>query len=174
MNEASNSAMSYKSGPGGAEPDLSDTARMVQASIHRYAEEVMRPTGMALDRMTPEQVTAPESPYWSAREKFLELGFGVDTLLSLEPAERGKTMCIMFEELGWGDAGLAVSIGAGLLPAFMSTIFSNPFCRQLTPESKLGCWAITEPNHGSDTLDASGMIFHAEGKYGRPDCVATL
>jgi len=36
---------------------------MVQESIHRYAEEVMRrPIGVKLDRMTPEEAIAPESP----------------------------------------------------------------------------------------------------------------
>jgi len=174
MNDASNSATGHKLGPRGAEPELSETGRMVQDSIHRYAQEVMRPAGIALDRMTPEQAIAPGSPYWSAREKFTELGFGVDTLLALEPAERARTMCILFEELGWGDSGLAVSIGAGLLPAFMSVLLGNDFCRELTPDAKLGCWAITEPDHGSDSRDPNRMIFHAEGTYGRPNCVATL
>ena len=174
MTEASNPASIHKLGPLGAEPELSEMGRMVQQSIHRYAEEVMRPIGVKLDRMTPEEAIAPESPYWPAREKFVELGFGVDTLLSLEPAERAKTMCIMFEELGWGDSGLAISFGAGLLPAFMSVVLGNDFCRRLAPDSKLGCWAITEPDHGSDMLDASRMIFHAQGNYGRPNCIATL
>jgi alkylation response protein AidB-like acyl-CoA dehydrogenase len=174
MKDASSPASSHKLGSRGAESELSETTRMVQESVHRYAQEVMRPIGVQLDRMTPEQVIAPESPYWIARQKFGELGIGVDALLSLEPAERAKALCLMFEELGWGDAGLAVSFGAGLLPAFMSVMLGNEFCRELAPDSKLGCWAITEPDHGSDTLDASRMIFHAEGNYGRPNCVATL
>ena len=174
MNDASSPALRHKIGPRGAEPELSETIRMVQDSVHRYARDVMRPIGMELDRMTPEQVIASGSPYWTARQKFGELGIGVDALLGLEPAERAQALCIMFEELGWGDAGLAVSFGAGLLPAFMSVMLGNEFCRELAPDAKLGCWAITEPDHGSDTLDASRMIFHAEGNYGRPNCVATL
>jgi len=174
MNDQSNAVSPHKLGPLGAEPELSDTARMVQESVHRYAEEVMRPIGIKLDRMTPEEAIARESPYWEAREKFVALGFGVDTLLSLEPAERAKTMCIMFEELGWGDSGLAVSFGAGMLASLMSTVLGNEFCRALAPDSKLGCWAITEPDHGSDMLDANRMIFNAQGNYGRPNCIATL
>jgi alkylation response protein AidB-like acyl-CoA dehydrogenase len=164
----------HKLGPLGAEPELSETARMVQESVHRFAEEVMRPAGIKLDRMTPEEAIAPGSPYWDVRRQFNELGIGIDMLLSLEPAERAKTMCILFEELGWGDAGLAISFGAGLLPALMSVMFGNPFCRELAPDDKLGCWAITEPDHGSDMLDANRMIFHPNGTYGRPNCVATL
>ncbi|MEX3929439.1 acyl-CoA dehydrogenase family protein [Paraburkholderia sp. BR10936] len=164
----------HKLGPLGAEPELSEMGQMVQQTVHRFAEEVMRPTGIQLDRMTPEQVIAPGSPYWEARKKVIGLGFGVDGLLELEPAERAKTMCILFEELGWGDAGLAITYGAGLLPALLSAVLGNTFCRSLTPDDKLGCWAITEPDHGSDMLDANGMIFHPQGTYGRPNCVATL
>jgi acyl-CoA dehydrogenase len=174
MNAASNPVSIHKLGPLGAEPELSDTARMVQESVHRYAEEVMRPIGAKLDRMTPEEAIAPGSAYWAAREKFVQLGFGVETLLSLEPAERAKTMCIMFEELGWGDSGLAISFGAGMLASLMSVMHGNDFCRRLAPDEKLGCWAITEPDHGSDMLDANRMIFHPEGNYGRPNCIATL
>jgi acyl-CoA dehydrogenase len=134
----------------------------------------MRPIGIKLDRMSPEEVAAPGSPYWEAREKFLELGFGVDDLMGMEPAERAKTMCILFEELGWGDSGLAVSFGAGLLPAIMSVIFGNDLLRKQAPDTKLGCWAITEPDHGTDMLDANRMIFHPQGAYGRPNCWATL
>ena len=168
------SIRSHKLGPLGAEPELSETSRMVQESVHRFAEEVMRPVGIKLDRMTPEEAIAPGSPYWDVRRQYNELGFGVDMLLSLEPAERAKTMSILFEELGWGDAGLAISFGAGLLPALMSVVLGNAFCRELAPDEKLGCWAITEPDHGSDMLDANRMIFHPQGTYGRPNCVATL
>ena len=174
MSDDSHRVKTHKLGPLGAEPELSDTSRMVQESVHRFAEEVMRPIGIKLDRMSPEEAIAPDSPYWEARRQFNELGFGVDSLLSLEPAERAKTMCILFEELGWGDAGLAISFGAGLLPALMSVALGNPFCRELAPDARLGCWAITEPDHGSDMLDANRMIFHPQGSYGRPNCVATL
>ncbi|HTP74963.1 MAG TPA: acyl-CoA dehydrogenase family protein [Burkholderiaceae bacterium] len=174
MSDDSHRVSTHKLGPLGAEPELSETSQMVQQTVHRYAEEVMRPIGIQLDRMTPEEVIAPKSPYWQALRQFNELGFGVDGLLALEPAERAKTMCILFEELGWGDSGLAISFGAGMLPALMSVLLGNEFCRGLAPDDKLGCWAITEPDHGSDMLDANRMIFHPQGNYGRPNCVATL
>jgi acyl-CoA dehydrogenase len=174
MNDSSSPVMTHKLGSLGAEPELSETARMVQESVHAYAEEVMRPVGLKLDRMTPEQAIAPDSPYWEARAQFVELGFGVESLLALEPAERALTMSIFFEELGWGDSGLAISFGAGMLPSLMSVLLGSEFCRKLAPDSKLGCWAITEPDHGSDSLDANRMTFNAAGNYGRPNCVATL
>lgn len=164
----------HKLGMLGAEPELSGELQMIQETVHRYAVEVMRPIGIKLDRMTPEQVIAPGSPYWEARDKFLELGFTIDMLLALEPAERAKTMCILFEELGWGDSGLAISFGAGMLATLMAALMGNDFLRQLAPDATLGCWAITEPDHGTDMLDPNGALQHARGSYGRPNCVATL
>ncbi len=160
--------------PLGAEPDFSDTAAAVQATARRFALEVLRPVGRELDRMAPGDVIAPDSPLWGVYRQFAALGFGVDDLLALEPFERARTMAILFEELGWGDAGLAISIGAGLLQAMLSTLLGNGFCRSLAPDDKLGCWMITEPDHGSDALDPARMIFHPQGEYGRPNCVVTL
>src|ERR1700752_1723315 len=125
MSDDSHRVATHKLGPLGAEPELSEMSQMVQQTVHRFAEEVMRPIGIKLDRMTPEEVIAPGSPYWQALRQFNELGFGVDSLLALAPAERAKTMCILFEELGWGDAGLAISFGAGMLPALMSVLLGN-------------------------------------------------
>lgn len=41
-------------------------------------------------------------------------------------------------------------------------------------DGKLGCWGITEPDHGSDSLDAGGSIAAPDGNYGRPNCVARI
>ena len=84
MSTSSNHVATHKLGPLGAEPEFSEMSQMVQQTVHRYAEEVMRPVGVKLDRMTPEEAIAPGSPYWEARKKFVELGFGVDGLFELE------------------------------------------------------------------------------------------
>src|SRR5260221_1299004 len=168
------SIQSHKLGPLGAEPEFSESARMVQETVHRFAEDVMRPVGIKLDRMTPEEVIAPGSPYWDALRQFKELGFGVEDLLALEPAERAKTMCILFEELGWGDAGLAISLSVTLLPALMSVLLDNPFCREVASDDRIGCWGIAEPDQGSDMLDANRSNFPCPGTSTRPHCVAPL
>lgn len=160
--------------PLGAEPDLTDIAAAVQATARRFAQEVLRPVGRQLDRMAPEAVIAADSPLWGVYQQFAALGFGVDSLLAMEPADRARIMCILFEELGWGDSGLAVSIGAGMIPAMISTLLGNAFCRGVASDDKLGCWLITEPDHGTDTLDPSRMIFHPQGSYGRPACVVKM
>jgi alkylation response protein AidB-like acyl-CoA dehydrogenase len=161
-------------GPLGAQPPMSDTARMVQETMHRFAAEVMRPIGQQLDRMSPEAVIAPDSPYWEVRRQYLELGFNLETMLQLEPAERALVMTLFYEELGWGDSGLAISMAAALLPSYLSAMLGNRFLLDRFPDSMLGCWGITEPDHGSDTLDPDGSIVHPQGRYGRPNCVATF
>lgn len=164
----------HKLGPLGAEPELPEMAQMFQDSLHKFSADYLRPIGQKLDRMTPEEVIAPGSPYWEARSKYLELGISLDSLAELSAAEQAKMFCILFEELGWGDSGLAISFGAGILPAYLSSMFKNDYLRSLTPDDLLGCWAITEPDHGSDMLDPNRLIFHPEGTYGRPNCVATI
>ena len=164
----------HKLGPLGAEPELPEMAQMFQDSLHKFSADYLRPIGQKLDRMTPEEVIAPGSPYWEARAKYLELGVSLDSLGELPPAEQAKMFCILFEELGWGDAGLAISFGAAVLPAYLSILFKNEYLRSLAPDDVLGCWAITEPDHGSDMLDPNRLMFHPEGNYGRPNCVATI
>jgi len=167
-------APTAKLGMLGAEPPMTEEESAILDVLHKFAENEMRPLGQTLDRMTPEEVIAPDSPLWPFYEKFRELGFTVDLLVEMEPAQRAKMMCMFYEELGWGDSGLAISIGVDTLPRYMARLFGNDYLAELCPEDKLGCWAITEPDHGSDQLDPDGQIMHAEGKYGRPNCIATL
>ena len=53
-----------KLGPMGAEPPLSEMESGFLDTLWKFAREVMRPVGQQLDRMTPDEVVAPDSPYW--------------------------------------------------------------------------------------------------------------
>ncbi|HEX9536937.1 MAG TPA: acyl-CoA dehydrogenase [Streptosporangiaceae bacterium] len=158
----------------GAEAPLVKEEQDLLDGTHRFAADVMRPIGERLDRMTPEEVIGADSPLWQVFGGFGQLGIGVDQLLAFEPAQAAKVACLILEELGWGDAGLASSLGVSMFPRWMAASFGNQYLLELTPGSKLGCWATTEPGHGSDQLDPNRQIFHPAGEYGRPDCVATL
>jgi len=156
----------------GAELDMTAEERAMIDTLHRFAEQEMRPLGRQLDRMTPEAVIAPDSPLWPFYGRFGELGFTVDLMLEMPPRERAKLMCMFYEELGWGDSGLGISVAASSLPRYLCRLFGNDYLASLCPDEKLGCWGITEPDHGSDSLDPNQQIAHAAGKYGRPNCVA--
>ena len=150
--------------------NLSEDDTALKKSAHKFAKEVMRPVAMQLDEMTPEQVIAPESPFWEFMRKGYELGYhtilipesygGMD-LTSLQQA-------IIIEELAWGSMGLAVALAVASFPAFLACMVPEdelveniivPFC-ECRDASIIGCWGLTEPDHGSDTLMTHHPSFH--------------
>jgi alkylation response protein AidB-like acyl-CoA dehydrogenase len=157
----------------GLEAPLNEMEQMIQDNVHHFAQTVMRPVGPVLDRMTAEQVVAPESPLWQVLAKSAELGLSITALAELPPLERVKLLAIASEELAWGDPGLAGAILVNHFPVIYSMIAGNMdmvhFC-----EGKLGCWGITETEHGSDMLDGNAALAAPGGRYGRPSCVARI
>lgn len=160
--------------PTGLEAPLSETERAVQQNVRRFAEKVLRPIGMALDRLAPDQVVAPESPLWQTFREFSKLGLSVSSVMELPPEERGRLMPIVFEELGWGDGGLAIALGASMVPTIVTYLLQNPALRAKYPETLIGCWGVTEPDHGTDMLDVAGALAQPGTPYGRPNCVARI
>jgi len=136
---------------------LSNEDIAVRDTAHKFAKEVLRPAGAELDRMPdPSDVIAPESVLWSVFEKYHQLGFdGLAADTEMDPIAKARLMSIVNEELSWGDVGLAITLGlcgfhgpwvqqtgdAGLI---------ERFCAPGKPT--IGCWALTEPDHGSDTV----------------------
>ena len=53
---------------------------------------------------------APDSPLWGLLGEFQGLGLTVEAIFSLPAEERGRIMSSAFEELGWGDGGLAKAL----------------------------------------------------------------
>ena len=158
----------------GAEAPLGEEEQAILDTVHRFASEVMRPAGIELDRMTAEEVAAKGSPLWPVLEGYQQLGLNMDLLIAFEPEPRARLLCLVMEELGWGDAGLAISLATSLNPQLTAHEFGNQYLLDKYPDTMLGCWAITQPDHGSDSLDVSKQVFHPQGNYGRPNCVATL
>lgn len=161
-----------KLGPMGAELPLPGVVGDLQASLHAFAERTIRPAGQALDRMSAAEGIADGSPLWDFWRDYQGLGIDMSALAGFSAEEMPFVFTVLFEELGWGDAGLAISAGAGILPHYMAAKFGNTFVGRTYPEPMIGCWGITEPDHGSDSIDPSGQVFHAEGRYGRPNLVA--
>ncbi|WP_286715776.1 acyl-CoA dehydrogenase family protein [Marinobacter sp. tcs-11] len=160
-------------GLSGLESPLSELESQVQENAHRFAKDVLRPAGAKLDRLTPEEVVAPGSALWEVLEKSHDLGLSLTAMAEMDPVERVRILAIASEELAWGDAGLAGAILVNHFPVMYSMLAGNmamaDFC-----DGKRGCWAITEPDHGSDMLDASGSLQATEGQYGRPNCIARI
>jgi alkylation response protein AidB-like acyl-CoA dehydrogenase len=141
---------------------LDDEQRELQSAAHTFAEEVLRPTGIELDRLPADAVVAPDSPLFRVMAQGSELGY---TRLGI-PVELGGlglppiTRYLVQEELAWGSLGVtaamflasthaAAALGSG--DSELIQEFALPFLGS-KDASIIGCWAITEPDHGSDTL----------------------
>lgn len=157
----------------GLEEPLSEMEQAVQSVAHRFAEKVLRPAGQKLDRLSAEELVAPGSQLWGVLKQAAELGLNIKALLELPALERTRLLLLAAEELAWGDAGLAGAILVCQMPGLYAALAGRmdmvDYC-----DGKLGCWGITEPDHGSDMLDAHGALQAQNGVYGRPNCVARI
>ncbi|AMR82030.1 acyl-CoA dehydrogenase family protein [Cupriavidus nantongensis] len=133
----------------GFETPLSEEERAIQHTMHRFAKDVLRPLGTELDKMTAEQVAAPGSPYYSLWPEFAKLGFEPAAMASLPPETALRIESMISEELGWGDSGLAVSIGAGSMAVEIASSLGNKELLELSM-GRIGCWIGTKPDFGSD------------------------
>ena len=145
---------------------LSEDERAVQEAMHRFARDVMRPAGVKIDRLSAEEAILPGSPYWEFIMTTAASGIEFDAAADGVPPEiLARVQAIAVEELGWGDAGLAVSLGAGAFPAMMAKRAGNQELAELCAD-KLGCWIGTQPDRGSDGLMLYPQERHASATQG--------
>jgi acyl-CoA dehydrogenase len=130
---------------------LSDEQREFQALCRRFATEVIRPVAAEHD--------AEESTPWEVLKAAREWGLnGIDFLQRLAGDPDGQLNVIYAEELHWGCAGIALSISGSMLAAAGLASSGTPEqiarwvpeCFGLGDEIKLGAYAVTEPQAGSD------------------------
>lgn len=129
--------------------------------VHQFAEKVLRPVSITLDRIaSPHEVIRPDSQLWNALRRAYEQR--LHTMLI--PASsgglglQGLSLHIAMEELGWGSADFAISLAVTGFPFASAALFGAPELAEelVTPfvadtaAQQVGCWAITEPDHGSD------------------------
>jgi alkylation response protein AidB-like acyl-CoA dehydrogenase len=144
----------------------------LKKSVRKFATEVIRPASVELDKMTSEEVSRKGSLYWQCMQQMHELGYHTIFI----PEEYGGIgldplgLHIFFEEMAWGSIGFAVACGVDVFPTFFITMILSEYPELedlvLKPYvndkdcSMLGCWAITEPEHGSDILTPYQAHFH--------------
>jgi len=145
------------------DPHVGREETALKDAAHRFAADVLRPTGAALDRMAdPADVAGERSRLWHALRQAYRLGYHRVAI----PVEEGGlgasglAQHVLFEELGWGSADLAVAIGMAAFPFVVIARTGNArliddFVRPFAEDGEarhVGCWAITEPAHGSDAF----------------------
>jgi alkylation response protein AidB-like acyl-CoA dehydrogenase len=150
-------------------PELTPTQTTLKEEFHRFAADVMRPASIQLDKLADPEDVIKSPLFWDVFRKHYQL----ERHLASFPADlggadlRGLDMHILAEEMGWGAADFAIGLGACGMPFMMAHLASlltgnqqlmddivMPYLKDR--EAKyIGCWAITEPEHGSDALAAS-------------------
>jgi alkylation response protein AidB-like acyl-CoA dehydrogenase len=149
--------------------NLTDEQVALKARVHEFARDVMRPASIELDKMTPEETIAQGSPMWRVFKRAYEDGYHLRNF----PVELGGAGLgpldshIVNEEMGWGSAGLSIALAVCSMPFAFAASQKDPQILEevVKPfledrEGKyIGCWAITEPGHGSDTLMPGTKFF---------------
>ncbi|MCP4753582.1 MAG: acyl-CoA/acyl-ACP dehydrogenase [Proteobacteria bacterium] len=142
--------------------ELSGETQAIHKEVKKFAKDVMRPIGIELDKLhDPAEVNADDSPIWEVFKAYR----GLELHLNGMPEEFGgitmdpMASVLIGEEMGWGDAGLAIALGASSMP-FSFAAQMAPFVPEMKQiamdycEDKegrvVGCWCITEPEHGGD------------------------
>lgn len=158
--------------------NLSDEERRIKEETHQFAADVLRPASVELDRLSPDDVIAERSLFWDVFRKAYSLGYH---RWALPEALGGPGMSplarhIFTEEMAWGSADFAVGLGVTSFPFGFAAMSGNqdimrdvvmPFVND-TEAKHIGCWAITEPEHGSDTL----MV--GTEQFARPETASDL
>ncbi len=143
--------------------NVSKETLAVQKEVREFAKKVMRPVGIELDKLPdPADVVAEGSVLWDAFKAFREM----DLHLTGMPKDFGgmaedmdpMAAYLIAEEMGYGDVGLAVSLGVSNMPFSFAALFQHvPELKQMAHDyaedkkgEMIGCWAITEPDHGGD------------------------
>lgn len=140
----------------------------------KFVSEVWRPAAVELDKLhDPREVIAKGSVLWDVFRKTYKLGYHTMAIPEEFGGTKGDVLggALMTEAMGWAAADLAVSWGVCTTPYAYAMFSPHPEMQDLTrkfcadTQGKMtGCWAITEPDHGSDWI-----LFDSES--GRnPDC----
>jgi acyl-CoA dehydrogenase len=131
--------------------DLSSDLREMRDWVHEFAETVIRPAGTEWDERE-------ETP-WPILQQASKVGlYSLDFFAQqwLEPS--GLGIPVAWEELFWGDAGIALSIvGTGLAAVAVSGNGTPEQMAEWLPpmfgdagDVKLGAFCVSEPDAGSD------------------------
>ena len=131
--------------------DLTTDVREMRDWLHEFAEKVIRPAGAEWDERE-------ETP-WPILEEAAKIGlYSLDFFAQqwLEPSGLGTL--VAFEELFWGDAGIALSlVGSGLAAIAVASNGTSEQVGEWLPQIfgspgdiKLGAFCASEPDAGSD------------------------
>ena len=100
---------------------LTDEELSIRNKVREFAKEILRPAGVKMDKLPSSETAKPSSPWHSAYQGYKDLGLDDEALFfSDDRVASNRLKAIVWEELGWGDAGLAVTLMLTHLPDFFA------------------------------------------------------
>ena len=130
---------------------LTEEQKELQKWAHEFAEKEIRPVAAEYDE-------SEEFP-WPVVRKAAEAGlYSVDIYLQAQQDPTGLTLPLLMEEVFWGCAGIGLAIfGTGLPLSALAAVGTSEQLFEWAPkmfgtpeDPKLGAFAVTEPQAGSD------------------------
>ena len=145
--------------------ELNEDQLQIVKWVHEFAENVVRPAG-------PEWDEREETP-WPIIEEAAKNGlYSFDFIAQCFSDPTGLLMCLVNEEMSWGDAGIGLAIFGSTLA--VAGIFANGTPEQIgewipqcfgTPEDvKLAAFGVSEPDAGSDVSSLKSRAVYDAAK----------
>ena len=145
--------------------ELNEDQLQLQKWVHDFAESVVRPAAHEWDERE-------ETP-WPIIEEAAKIGlYSFEFVANAFSDPTGLTMCLVNEEMSWGDAGIALAIFGSTLG--VAGIFANgtpeqiaewvPQCFGTPDDLKLAAFAVSEPDAGSDVSSLRTRAVYDEAK----------
>jgi alkylation response protein AidB-like acyl-CoA dehydrogenase len=143
--------------------DPGPALREMQAWVHGFAANVIRPAGAEWDERE-------ETP-WPILEEAAKIGlYSLEFFSEQWLGPTGLGIPVAFEELFWGDAGIALSIvGSSLAAVALSSNGTNEQMGEWLPQMfggpgdlKLAAFCASEPDAGSDISAIRTRAVYAE------------
>jgi alkylation response protein AidB-like acyl-CoA dehydrogenase len=144
--------------------NLTDEQQSMRDMVRKFGAEVVRPGGIELDHLAdPADVIAPGSNLWDLVKQYRELGLH-KTGFSKEIGGMAEDMdpmmdFVIAEEMGYADAGFAISMAACGMPFIVCQNSEVPALQELAQRfvadvqgELVGCWGVIEPEHGTDFI----------------------
>jgi alkylation response protein AidB-like acyl-CoA dehydrogenase len=146
--------------------NLTEEEVAVKDLVERFGREVVRPAGIRLDKLhDPADVISQDSELWDVHRTYRELGLHKYRLPQAFGGMAGQTSLLsnilISEGIGYADSGLAISLAVTGSPFAYAAMSEDQELQDWvhayasdTKAEMIGCWAITEPDHGSDWIMA--------------------
>src|SRR3954462_12947892 len=145
--------------------DLNEDQLQIQKWVHDFAENVVRPVAHEWDERE-------ETP-WPVIEEAAKVGlYSLDFIANAFGDPTGITLPMVMEEMGWGDAGIALSIFgttlgvAGLMGNGNAEQIAEwlPQCFGTPDDIKIAAFGVSEPDAGSGVSSLRSRAVYDEAK----------